>query len=178
MRSWREDFGWFSTNARDWQSRKEITMGYSDYMTGEQMVITAIRLAKKYNCRIVDNVKFMPGLVGGTVSFTVECHSQTYRYFYDGGRAYKLHSSEVKQNDLERYREQFGTTECVHVGFKKQYWFTDNWDGHVHYYPSLRKAKEEARKQTGVSCCIYETSPYGRMSRIVCFAPASGSTPP
>lgn len=43
---------------------------------------------------------------------------------------------------------------------------------------SLRKAKTEAKKQTGVSCCIHESLPYGRGSRIVCFAPASGFTPP
>ena len=178
MRSWKEEFGSFNTNASGWESRKEISMGYNDETTAEEMVITAIRLAKKYNCKIVGKVKYTPGQVGGPVSFTVECHSLTYRYFYDGGKTNKLHSSEVKESDLVKYEEQFGTRSCVHEGFKKQFWFTDNWNGQVHYYPTLRKAKAAAKRQIGSVCYIYETFPYGRQSKIVCKAPASGVTPP
>ena len=30
MRSWTENFGKFFTNASDWDTRKEIVMGYND----------------------------------------------------------------------------------------------------------------------------------------------------
>ena len=94
------------------------------------------------------------------------------------GEMNRLHDSEVRDSDIKRYEEQFGTRKCLDEGFRKQFWFTDNWDGSIHRYASLRKAKTEAKKQTGVSCCIHESLPYGRGSRIVCFAPASGFTPP
>ncbi len=178
MHSWKEEFGSFSTSTCDWIPRKEIFMGYNDSTTGEEMVITAIRLAKRYNCKIVGPVRFKPEMVGGTVSFIVECHSLTYRYFYEGGRTNRLHDSEVRDSDIKRYEELFGTRKCLDEGFRKQFWFTDNWDGSIHRYASLRKAKTEAKTQTGVSCCIHESLPYGRGSRIVCFAPASGFTPP
>ena len=177
MRSWKEDFGSFYTNAAEWNSRKEIHIGYSDDMSGEDMVKTAIRLAKKYNCKIIDKVNFTPGMVTGTVSFVVECHSLTYRYFYEGGKTTKLHSSEVKERDIQKYEEQFGTRTCADESFKKRYWFTDKWNGDTLTFPSLRKAKAAAKKQTGSVCYIYENFPYGRHSKIACKAPASGATP-
>lgn len=178
MRSWTENFGKFFTNASDWDARKEIVMGYNDDTTGEEMVKKAIRLAKQYNCKIIEKVQFKPAAVGGSVSFVVECHSLTYRYFYDGGKTYHLHNSEVTEKDLQKYEEQFGTRTCSDDSFKHSFWFTDNWNGNIRRYPTLCKTKVAARKQTGASCCIYETQPYGRCSRIVCFQPASGFTPP
>ena len=178
MRSWTENFGKFFTNASDWDARKEIVMGYNDDTTGEEMVKKAIRLAKQYNCKIIEKVQFKPAAVGGYVSFVVECHSLTYRYFYDGGKTYKLHNSEVTEKDLQKYEEQFGTRTCSDDSFKHSFWFADNWNGNIRRYPTLCKTKVAARKQTGASCCIYETQPYGRCSRIVCFQPASGFTPP
>ena len=178
MRSWVETFGKFHTSASDWDARKEIFIGYNDNTTSEEMVIKAIRLAKMYNCKIIGRVQFKPALVGGSVSFVVECHSLTYRYFYDGGKTYKLHSSDVTEKDLQKYEQQFGTRSCVDDSYKKQFWFTDNWNGQVLQFPSLRKAKAAAKIQTGITCCIYETQPFGRGSKIVYFAQASGFTPP
>lgn len=178
MRSWTEDFGKFHTNASDWDARKEIFIGYNDNTTGEEMVTKAIRLAKQYNCKIVGRVQFKPALVGGSVSFVVKCHSLTYRYFYDGGKTYRLHTSEVTEKDLRMYEQQFGTRSCVDDSYKKQFWFLDNWNNEQRSFSSLKKAKQAATEQIGVSCCIHETQPFGRGSKIVCFAPASGITPP
>ena len=178
MRSWTENFGKFYTNASNWDSRKEIFIEYNNETTGEDMVIMAIRLAKMYNCRIVEKVHFTSDLVRGKVSFTVECHSLTYRYFYDDGKTCHLHCSEVTEKDLQKYEQMFGTRSCEDQCFEKKFWFTDNWNGNILEYSTLRKAKAEAKKQTGNSCCIYETFPYGRPSQIVCFAPASGITRP
>lgn len=178
MRSWTEDFGKFYTNASEWDAKKKICIGYNDDTTGEDMVIMAIKLAKRYNCKIVGRVEYTPEAVGGTVSFIVECHSLTYRYFYDGGKTLKVHNSEVKEKDLQKYEEQFGTRKCYQEEKDYRFYFMDNWNGTMHTFPTLRKAKAAARQQTGNSCCIYETQPYGRGSKIACFAPASGFTPP
>lgn len=178
MRSWTENFGKFYTNASDWDTRKEIVMGYNDDTTGEEMVKKAIRLAKQYNCKIIGKVQFKPADVGGSVSFVVECHSLTYRYFYDGGKTCHLHSSEVTEKDLQKYEQQFGTRTCADDSFRHSFWFADNWNGDIREYPTLRKAKAAASKQIGASCCIHETQPFGRSSRIVCFQAASGFTPP
>lgn len=138
----------------------------------------AIRLAKRYNCKIVGRVEFTPGLVGGKVSFVVECHSLTYRYFYEYGKTCTLHNSEVTEKNLQKYEALFGMRSCVDASFKHSFWFLDNWNNEHRSFHSLKKAKEAAAKQIGVSCCIHETHPYGRGSKIVCFAPASGFAPP
>ena len=178
MRSWTEDFGKFYTASSEWDAKKKICIRYDDTTTGEDMVIMAIRLAKRYNCKIIGRVEFTPGLVGGTVSFMVECHSLTYRYFYDGGKTYKLHPSEVNDSDIAKYRENFGTVKCIHKYFKKKYWYTDNWYGDRKEFNTLKAAKKAAWQETGNSVAIYTNFPYGRGTRIVCFAPASGFTPP
>lgn len=178
MHSWTEDFGKFYTNSIGWDARKRICVRYNDNTTGEEMVVMAIRLAKRYNCKIVGRVEFTPEAVGGTVSFTVECHSLTYHYFYEYGKTYTLHNSEVTERDLQKYEAQFGTRTCADPTFNKSFWFLNNWNSEHHSFPSLKKAREAARKQVGNSCCIHETLPYGRGSKIVCFAPASGLMPP
>ena len=178
MRSWTDDFGQFYTYSLSWDYRKEICICTNSDTTAEQMVVMAIALAKKYNCKIVGRVEYKPKLVGGTVSFVVECHSLTCRYFHDGGKVYKLHTSEVTEKDLLKYEQQFGTRSCVDDSYKKQFWFTDNWNGQVLQFPTLRKAKAAAKIQTGITCCIYETQPFGRGSKIVYFSQASGFTPP
>lgn len=178
MNSWKENFGRFYTNAAEGDAKKKICIQYNDNTTGEEMVIMAIRLAKRYNCKIIGRVEYTPGIGDGTVSFMVECHSLTYRYFYKHGKTNTLHRDEVTEKDIRNYEQKFGKTECIQEGYKKQFWFTDNWNGQVLYYPTLRKAKAAARRQTGNSCCIYETFPYGRRSQIACKAPASGFTPP
>lgn len=97
MRSWKENFGSFFTNSCDWDSKKTIEIIRKDGMTGEEMVRQAIALAKQYNCSIVKPVEYVPEIVGGKVIFTVECHTLTYRYFYEHGKTYTLHSSEVRR---------------------------------------------------------------------------------
>lgn len=178
MRSWKEEFGSFYTNACVWDSKREISMGYSDQTTGEEMVIKAISLAKKYNCKIVGKVTFTPESVGGRVSFIVECHSLTYRYFYDGGKVFTLHNSEVKESDLQKYEKLFGTRSCVDETFRKHYWYTDNWTGRIHSFPTLKAARKGAAMEMGMTVTIYTNQPYGRPSVFVEYASASGSTPP
>lgn len=180
MYSWTEDFGKFWTEDTDWKSKKKIHIVTKDDMTGEDMVIMAIKIAKKYNCTIIGRVEYTPNeSTSGTVSFMVECDTKTYRYFYDGGKLSKPHSTQIKEKDILAYEEKFGSRKCAddHIG-KNRYYFKDNWDGRILYFPSLKEAKEAAMTQTGNSCCIYEVQPYGRGSKIVCFASASGNCPP
>ena len=178
MRSWTEKFGRFYTNSTSWDAKKRIFWGYDDSTTSEEMVRNAIALAKMYNCKIVEKVTFTSALVGGSVSFVVECHSLTHQSFYEGGKLVTPRNSEVKEADIKKYEEKFGTRKCEEKGYKKQYWFTDNWNGQILYFSSLKAAKEAERQQTGNSCCIHETQPYGRGSKIVCFVDASGFAPP
>ncbi len=42
-------FGKFYTNTNVWDARKRICINCNDDVTAEEMVIMAIRLAKKYN---------------------------------------------------------------------------------------------------------------------------------
>lgn len=119
MRSWKENFGSFFTNSCDWDSKKTIEIIRKDGMTGEEMVRKAIALVKQYNCSIVKPVEYVPEIVGGKVTFTVECHTLTYRYFYEHGKTYTLHGSEVRECDLQKYEAQFGTRRCIHKGYKK-----------------------------------------------------------
>lgn len=179
MRSWKENFGNFWTNSCDWEPKKKIFICTRQDMTGEEMVNVAIMLAKKYQCKIVSRVEYNNNADNsGGVSFLVECDSKTYRLFHDGGRTSKPRSSEIKESDIIAYQEKFGTRKCADdtIG-KNRYFFKDNWDGRTLYFPSLKKAKEAALKQTGCSCCIYEIQPYGRGSDLICFAPASCNSP-
>lgn len=179
MRNWTEDFGSFMTDSGDWESRKRIHIITRHDMTGEDMVRIALMLAKKYNCTIAERVEYIPdGQAGGGISFVVECNSKTCRYFYEGGRLSKPCSSRISEKDIIEYEEKFGTRKCAddHIG-KNRFYFTDNWNGSTLYFPSLEKAKEAAKKQTGNTCCIYEIQPYGRCPKIVCMASASGHIP-
>ena len=116
MRSWKENFGSFFTNSCDWDSKKTIEIIRKDGMTGEEMVRQAIALAKQYNCSIVKPVEYVPEIVGGKVIFTVECHTLTYRYFYEHGKTYTLHSSEVRESDLQKYEAKSWMKRiCVYV---------------------------------------------------------------
>ena len=145
-------------------------------MTGEDMVKVALMLAKKMNCKIVGRVAYIPNVqVSGGVSFVVECNSKTYRYFYEGGKLSNPHSPRISEKDLAEYEKQFGTRKCAdnNIG-KNRFYFTDNWNGEVLYFPSLEKAMQAAKKQTGFSCYIYETLPYGRGSKIASCVSASG----
>lgn len=177
MRSWKENFGSFFTNSCDWDSKKTIEIIRKDGMTGEEMVRQAIALAKQYNCSIVKPVEYVPEIVGGKVTFIVECHTLTYRYFYSGGNTCHLHSAEVKDTDIEKYVQKFGTKKCIDKSFKQKFWYSDNWNGTVHEFNTLKAAIEAASSEVGNTVTIYRNRPYGRGSEIVCFAEASGFVP-
>lgn len=178
MRSWTENFGKFYTNSNEWDAKKKICINCNNNVTAEEMVVMAIRLAKKYNCRIIEGVEFHPEMNGGTFSFIVECHSLTYRYFYDGGKLAHSNDKEVTEKDLTKYQEQFGTRKCIDRNFKKKYWYADNWTGKVQEFKTLKAAKEAASQEIGNTVWIYTNLPYGRPSEIVCKTEASGTTPP
>lgn len=180
MRSWTEDFGKFWTHSCDWESKKKIYISIRQDMTGEDMVKVALMMAKKYNCRITGRVEYNPdGQTPGGVSFVVECDLKTYRHFHEGGKLSKPHDYRISEKDLAEYEEQFGTRKCAddHLG-KNRFYFTDNWNGDILYFPSLEKARKAASKQNGNACPVYEVLPYGRGARLICSAPTSGCVLP
>ena len=138
----------------------------------------ALRLAKRYNCKIVAPVTYTPKEIGGDIHFTVQCHSLTYHYFYEGGNIQTLHDSHVEEKDIAQYEKQFGTRKCIHKDFKRKYWFTSNWDGRMFEFHTLKAAKERAKCAIGHSVYIYRNNPYGRPNEIACVAEASGYVPP
>ena len=178
MRQWVEKYASFMTRSIDTDKIKTIQICDYRRITPKEMVIVAIRLAKQYNCNIIKPVTFVTGMVGGNVEFTVECHRLTYHFFYCYGHINHLHNAEVKDSDLAKYKEKFGTTKCIHKGFQKQYWFASNWNRSIKEFRTLKAAKEAATHEIGNSVAIYTNFPYGRSSEIVCFANASGITPP
>ena len=110
--------------------------------------------------------------------FEVKCHNLTCNYFIDGGNLLHCNDKEVTEKDLDKYQEQFGTKKCIDRSFKKKFWYADNWTGRVYEFKKLKDAKTAARKETGSVVTIYTNNPYGRSNKIVCFADASGFTPP
>ena len=174
-----EDFGSMVVRSADWKSTKKIELYFNKRLSGEQMVRQAIRIAKRYNAVITKPLEYIPdSSIGGRIMFEVRCHNLTYRYFYDGGNLMHCTDKEVTEKDIAKYEEQFGTKKCIDKNFKKKYWYHDNWVGTRREFKTLKAAKEAAKKETGVSITIYTNFPYGRTSKIACFAEASGFIPP
>ena len=181
MHSFKEEFGHFIINDPEWKSEKEIIICRNNTMTGEDMVTTAIKFCKRFGCSITEPVKYTSNdWSGGKISFRVKCHKLTYRGIYEYGNKKVLGAADPKllQKDLDFYKESFGVTKCIHEGYKKQFYFEDNWSGNILHFPSLKMANEAACKQTGNVVYIYESFPYGRPPRIAKVAEASGVTPP
>lgn len=181
MHSWKEEFGSFMVNDPDWKSTKEIVICIDDKMTGEDMVTTAIKFCKRFFCSIIGQVKYTPDSWGsGKVTFRVKCHKLTYHGLYEDGKKKIIGPANpmVSTKDIENYKKSFGISECLHENYKKDFYFKDNWNGEILHFSSLKKAQDAAAKQTGNVAFIYETFPYGRPSRIVKVADASGVTPP
>ena len=150
-------------------------------LTAQDMVRAAIAYAKAYNCRIVKPVEYFPPkdcMTYGYVAFEVECHSFTSQAVYDYGIKWFCHDHVVTGKDVEEYRQRFNTTRCIHRGWKRRYWYRDNWHGDSHEFPTLTAAREAASRETGNVVYIYRNYPYGRYPEIACVAPASGCTPP
>lgn len=181
MHSWKEEFGSFIINDPDWKANKEIIICIDDKMTGEDMVTTAIKFCKRFNCSIAEQVKYIPdSWGGGKVTFHVKCHRLTYRGLYEDGNKKEMGPAHpnVSSKDIEKYIQSFGISECLHEDFKKDFYFKDNWNGEILHFPSLKKAQKAAVRQTGNVIYIYENFPYGRPPRIAKVAEASGITPP
>lgn len=178
MRSWTDDRYSFMTSSINTDAIKTIQINRFRQITPEEMVIAAIQLAKRYNCIIIKPVRFISTLEGDRVEFTVKCHRMTYHFFYEYGRYNHLKSPEVKERDIVKYEQVFGTRKCIHMGFKKRWWYVDNWSGAVHEFQTLKAAKKSAKHETGISVTIYTNLPYGKGNRIACLAKASGYNPP
>lgn len=143
-----------------------------------KQVIRAIRFAKKYRCRIIRRVEYHPAMVGGWTDFKVKCDSRTDRSLWDGGRFYNAYApSGITVTDIKAYKREFRTDRCVQPGFKKEFWYTSNWDGLKIVSATLKEAMKKARKEYGETVAIYTNFPYGRCSEIKCFAPCSGFMP-
>lgn len=182
MRTSKEEWGSWTDRSLSWDKQKEISLSFKEGTTPKQMVTAAIGIAKRYNCNILKPVEYTYDESKADphkIAFTVECHKFTYKYFYEGGIGQSPSPEPtVTKKDIARYKDRFGTDKCIHRNFRKKYYYTDNWAGHVHEFPTLKAAKEKAAKETGMTVWIYTNFPYGRPSEIVCKANASGFTPP
>ncbi len=175
----REDFGYLVVHSADWESTKKIELCFREQLSGEKMVYHAVRIAKRYNAVITKPLEYVPDpSFGGRIIFEVKCHNLTYHYFYDGGNLQNCKDNEVTEKDINKYQEQFGTRKCIDKSFKKKFWYSDNWTGRVREFKTLKAAKAAAQEETGNTVTIYTNFPYGRINKIVCFADASGFTPP
>lgn len=180
MISIKEEFGHFIIDGPDFQAEKRITILTKNEMTGEDMVIVAIKFCKRFNCSIIGQVKFTAdSWNGGKVTFRVKCHRFTYWGLYEDGNKKRLGPANPKvlEKDLKKYRDTFGITHCLHEGYTKDFYFINNWNGEILHFPSLKKACDAASKQYGNAVCIYETFPYGKPSQIAKMADGSGFTP-
>lgn len=178
MKSWTDNNCHYMTRTSPAAAIQTILIDNFKQISPEEMVIAAIRLAKRYNCVIINPVRFVSDLGDDHVEFSVKCHHQTYHFFYEYGNNHKLNNSEVKERDIAKYEELFGTRKCIHKGFKKRWWYVDNWSGAVHEFPTLKAAKKSAKHETGISVTIYTNLPYGKGNSIACLAKASGYNPP
>lgn len=181
MRTSKEEWGSWTDRSLSWDRQKEISLSFKEGMTPEQMVIAAIGIAKRYNCNILKPVEYTYDESKADphkIAFTVECHKFTYKYFYEDGIGQHHNSETVTEKDIARYKERFGTDKCIHRDFKKKFWYSSNWNGETREFHSLKKAKEAAAKEIGMTVWIYANFPYGRPSEIVFKAEASGITPP
>ena len=152
MRTSKEEWGSWTDRSLSWDRQKEISLSFKEGTTPEQMVIAAIGIAKS--------------------------HKFTYKYFYEDGIGQHHNSETVTEKDIARYKDHFGTDKCIHRDFKKKFWYSSNWNGETREFHSLKKAKEAAAKEIGMTVWIYTNFPYGRPSEIVFKAEASGITPP
>ena len=181
MRTSKEEWGNWTDRSLSWDRQKEISLSFKVGTTPEQMVIAAIGMAKRYNCKIMKPVEYTYDdnrTEPHKIAFTVECHKFTYKGFYEDGIGQHHNSETVTEKDVARYKDRFGTDKCIHRDFKKIFWYHDNWVGTRREFKTLEAAKKAAKKETGVSITIYTNFPYGRNSEVVCFADASGIMPP
>lgn len=174
----KEYYGNYWTNDCSFDPRKTINFSFKPETRAEDMVKYAIQIAKRYNCKITKPVEYHPAPIGGIISFEVECHQFTYKYFYDGGILQHYGNTEVTEKDIEKYERLFGTRKCIHKDFKKKFWYSSNWNREIREFQTLKKAREAAAKEIGMTVWIYTNFPYGRPSEIVCKTNASGITPP
>lgn len=170
------DFGkfcWGSSNGEGF-----ITVQVRDRKDPKKQVIQAIRFAKMMRCKIIRRVEYHPTDNGGTTDFQVRCNRFTDRSLYEYGTTYSsYHASGIDIKDVKAYKKAFRTDRTVQPGFRKRFWYSDNWTGLVHTFHTLKKAMEEAKKEVGITVAIYTNFPYGNPSRIKCFAPCSGHMP-
>ncbi|MBR3080996.1 MAG: hypothetical protein IKH01_14505 [Prevotella sp.] len=181
MRTRKEEWGSWTENSLAWNKEKEISLSFKEGTTPEQMVTAAISLAKRYNCNIIKPVEYTYNENKADphkIAFTVECHRFTYKSFYDGGIGQHYGSDTVTEKDIARYKDRFGTDKCIHKNFKKKFWYSDNWTGKVHEFKTLKKAREAAAKEIGMTVWIYTNYPYGRPSEIISKAKTSEFCPP
>ena len=154
----------------------KVTIVKSEEHTPEGYVRTAIKFVKQMKCVIQRQVEF-DNEKG--ITFEVKCSSKTSRFIYEYGSSLAASCLQsVTDNDIKAYIEKFGTDKCAHPGFQKKYWYSDNWTGRVHYFDNLTEAKKEAKKETGQSVSIYTNAPCCNYGSFVCYAEASGITPP
>ena len=183
MRTRKEKFGtWLQESEFDKINTVTI-LGREDAnqkMTPEEMVVFAIKLAKKYHCEIHSKVEYHPLDVGGRISFEVKCNSCTSKSFYYYGTwgGYTSDNPVVTEKDLNLYELRFGTRVGVDPYYKESYWFKDNWDGNIREFSSLEQAKKIAKHQVGNCVYIYKRMPFGETSKLLIIADASGHTPP
>lgn len=171
MIEWKEDYASFRVEGADYQSRREVQIlgnNKGRMMTGEEMVIIALKFSKQHKCRIRSRVIYSPALIGGTVTFEVECTPKTSSFIYSNGKG--THCAKdpvVTEDDLRQYEDFFETRECHDESFSKKYWYRDNWTGDLHQFKSLAKAEEAAAREIGYKISIFTNRPYGQTPVLV-----------
>lgn len=175
----REYFGYLIDRSADWESTKKLELQFREKPSGKQMVRIAIQIAKRYNVSITKPLEYINDpSYGGRFLFEVKCHNLSYHHFFSGGNRQHYNENEVTEKDVNKYFELFGTRKCIQKGFKKKFWYSDNWTSKIHEFKTLKAAKKTAEQETGNVIYIYTNFPYGKLSKMVCKTDASGFTPP
>lgn len=157
-----------------------IINGYSDTLDIQivrneddsplELVRKAIMFANAHKCTISRRVEYT---AEKGVTFQVKCDSNTSGFIYEYGRMAMWNAS-VSDKDLKMYEQKFGTTGCVHKGFKKSFWYCDNFHGHTHTFRTLKEAIESASNEHGNVIYIYTNVEMHNYSRLAHKAKASG----
>ena len=182
MHTWREEYASFRMDGCEWQKIREVQIlgnNTSKPMTGEEMVIIALKFAKQHKCRIRSRVIYTKDIMGGSVTVEIECNNRTTKSIYEhGSYCYGNNNPTITERDISRYEAEFETKKCFDETFRKSYWYKDNWTGEIHHFSSLNKAVKSAQQEIGNCIYIYTNHPYGRNSELIKVQEASGRIPP
>lgn len=141
--------------------------------TPKELVRKAIMFANEFKCRICRRVEYVDN---EGVTFEVKCDSKTNRFIYMYG-SMNYGRASCTPKSLRAYQREFSTDRCIHRGFVKKYWFTEDFHGDRLSFNTLDEAIEEAASAYGYTVYIYTNVEFGG-TELVCKAKASGTILP